>query len=205
MQTISHAPRSIDNARRPLLQDIEISLVDVNKPHIRATLRMQKMGQSCGGKYMVSTLEHRDLLYNLSGAILRRLFLPLIYLHPTLDLVWWDAHPISSDLLSSSDIFALNALGYALPAPTCVAPASQQDLDDDPALQSFLDTYIDVLDAAQHLGIDDEAFVKQFWSTCEDIEQAKEVKPSEEKLHEAIIDAVIDAMAQRGAKERKEQ
>lgn len=57
IQTFSHATRSLVNTRRLLLEEIEISLVDVKTARTKVMLRMQKIGREPGWDFAIGFLE----------------------------------------------------------------------------------------------------------------------------------------------------
>jgi hypothetical protein len=205
-RTTTHAPFTPTPPQRNLLlTEVSTSLVS-SHPRTRALLRMARTGARPSSENIVTVVDYRDMLINVASGILRRLFLPLVYLHPQLELAFFDSPPISADVLSSSSLFSSYCLGYAKPAPTCTATVSTGDIEADPLFQSFLDSYVEVLKNAQQLGnIDDVTFSKQFYRVCDYVEAEKEVKPSEEKLHEAILDAILSEAAKKKERVHKKQ
>jgi Fe-S-cluster formation regulator IscX/YfhJ len=196
MNTPLHPPVRPTSAERDLL------LHDISLSVIGTTIAAQRSGRTLAS--LSSCISKLTLVAN---AILYRLFLPLLSLLPALNVAFVHFEHPYTDVLSSSSLFASRILNYSRPSARDLFPYTPQHIAADPAFQSFVTAFVPVLISARHLEIDGKTFAEQHRAMCElvELEEEEQAKRSEEKLHEAILDAVLYWRSTRRREARKEQ
>jgi hypothetical protein len=155
--------------------------------------------------YLTGTTRHTAYVATLeavANAIIYR-FVPLLYLFPFLEPALSDFTPLSSDILSSSSTFALQALGYAQPSSVDLIPIPPSGIVDDPSFRVFISSYTDLLQSAQSSGEAEEKTVDRFQRMCTFVEADAEAGKLEEKLFEAILEAVLQRAEEKKDKARR--